>query len=300
MKKPERVTGVSLRSIPATPIRRHYTKRKKGRTLLRGAMGVPVARTNDKVVATIRALRRNGFGALDELFPTVCLQELSQARRQGWKVDRSASYCGRCGASVGPGVNTAAACPFCAGQPIAWDRIIRLGVYREPISRWIVGMKFAGQWPWAKWFGRRLARAAGRWAGAQHQQQVVVCPVPLHWGRRLRRGYDQSYLMARGFAQMRGWPVVRLIRKARYTRPQTALSASMRIANVRGSFKVKPLDLSGWTVWLVDDVKTTGATLSVCARLLRKAGADRIHVAVAAVADPAGTDFKTWPGGSAK
>jgi ComF family protein len=170
-------------------------------------------------------------------------------------------------------------------------------VYREPISRWIIGMKFAGQWPWAKWFGRRLARAAGR--SAKAQQRVVVCPVPLHWARRLRRGYDQSYLMAHGFAQVRGWPVVRLIRKARYTRPQTALSASRRVANVRGSFKVKPLDLTGWTVWLVDDVKTTGATLSVCARLLRKAGADRIHVAVAAVADPAGTDFKTWPGGSA-
>ena len=55
---------------------------------------------------------------------------------------------------------------------------------------------------------------------------------------------------------------------------------------------IEPVDLSGWDVWLIDDVKTSGATLEACIRLLRKHGAGRVHVAVAAVADPKHGDFK--------
>ena len=77
-----------------------------------------------------------------------------------------------------------------------------------------------------------------------------------------------------------------LLRRTRFVRAQTAIAPTRRYVNVRRSFGVRHLDLTGWSVWLVDDVKTTGATLTSCARLLRGAGARKINVAVVAVADP--------------
>jgi ComF family protein len=121
-------------------------------------------------------------------------------------------------------------------------------------------------------------------ADRSRRRRALVCPVPMPWQRRLRRGYNQSALIGDAFSARCDWPVVPLLRRARYTPPQSALIASHRTRNVRRSFEVSRVDLSGWDVWLVDDVKTTGATLSACARLLKRAGADRVNVAVAAVA----------------
>jgi ComF family protein len=143
-------------------------------------------------------------------------------------------------------------------------------------------MKFAGSWTWAAWFGRLLAQQALPIAAdAQH---VIVCPVPLHWLRRWRRGYNQSHLLAAAFARAGGWPLTPILRRRRHAPPQTAVPASHRAANVRHCFALAPVDLSGCSVWLIDDVKTSGATAAACSRLLRRAGAQSVWLAVVAVA----------------
>ncbi len=163
-------------------------------------------------------------------------------------------------------------------------------------------MKFAHAWPWSRWFGQRLAEtidlalpqtniSADR-DGYKHER-TAVCPVPMHWARRLRRRYNQSYLIAAAIAKTRRWPLVQLLYRTRYTPPQTTLPIAQRPANVRRSFGIKPIDLNGWRIVLVDDVMTTGSTLAACARLLRHAGAKHIAVAVAAVADPRETEPAT-------
>lgn len=204
----------------------------------------------------------------------------------GWSVDSPGSYCNRCGASVGPSVNTQTGCPFCVDRDLLWARVYRLGAYRPPMRDWVLQMKFARHWAWAEWFGRQLADQL-----ADSAPRVVV-PVPLHWRRRWQRGFDQAQVMAAALAARRGWPCARVLRRVRPTAEQASLATqTARRDNVAGAFERKRVDLSGTEVLLVDDVATTGATAEQAARLLRRGGAGCVDLAVAAVADRRGADF---------
>ena len=112
----------------------------------------------------------------------------------------------------------------------------------------------------------------------------TVIPVPLHWLRYWKRGYNQSEVLARGLAARlqlpcrTGW-----LRRIRNTPKQTAQTPAARRENVRGAFRTgRSADLSGRTILLVDDVLTTGSTCSEAARALRDAGAKNVMVAVLA------------------
>ncbi|MEM9882744.1 MAG: phosphoribosyltransferase family protein [Planctomycetota bacterium] len=233
-----------------------------------------------EVVSGLRAV-------VDGLMPSSVAAGLAEA--EGWSPDEVEAYCARCGASAGPGSTDAGGCVFCRGKPVAWDTTVRLSGYVAPMDGWIKAMKFGRRWSWGPHLGRRLAE---RVEIPDDGKPVVVCPVPMPWRRRWGRGFNQSALMAEALAAARGWPCVELLRRTRHTPPQTAVPASRRSANIRGSFAVRPIDVTGCRVLLVDDVKTTGATLHACARLLKQAGADEVRVAVAAVADPKDRNFK--------
>lgn len=110
-------------------------------------------------------------------------------------------------------------------------------------------------------------------------------PVPLHCTRRWLRGYNQSYLLARAQANARS-NLSTVLKRTRRTRPQpVAATRAARARNVAGAFAVRrPESVNGKTVCLVDDIKTTGATLAECARELKAAGAVRVYGLVLAVA----------------
>jgi len=224
---------------------------------------------------------------LDILLPPTQLSGDAAVALTDWTPSRPDEYCGRCGSTVAAAAITEAGCPHCHQSRISWHGIWRLGAYKEPLSGWVLDCKFHHAWAWGGWFGRRLAERAPDY------ERAMVVPVPLHWIRRVGRGYDQSWLIARAFAKAKGLPLARLLRRARYTASQARTqSVAARRANVRGAFRVRPVDLTGWSIWLIDDVKTTGATAHICTRLLQRAGAERVNVAVAAVADPKGADFQ--------
>lgn len=237
--------------------------------------------------ATVRGVIESASAMLDRAWPTVVSTELSQF--SDWRPDASEDYCQRCGASAGPGSVLSDGCTFCRGKTLSWDRLTRLSMYSEPMDGWLKQMKFARQWSWATHLGRQLG---GQLGDAIDPQRVVVTYVPMHWRRRWRRGFNQAHLMASAMARSRGWPMVPLIRRTVWTPPQPSVIASQREANVRQSFALRDVDLKGWQVIVVDDIKTSGATLGTCCKLIRGAGARSIHVAVAAVADPKGMNFK--------
>lgn len=108
----------------------------------------------------------------------------------------------------------------------------------------------------------------------------VVVPVPLHRARRRFRGFNQAEDLARHL----GPPVLGALRRVRHTETQTALPAPDRHANVAGAFIAtrRAARLRGATVLLVDDVRTTGATLEACATALRNAGVGAVFALTAA------------------
>ncbi|MHC4377344.1 MAG: ComF family protein [Planctomycetota bacterium] len=130
--------------------------------------------------------------------------------------------------------------------------------------------------------GWRRARDAGEWPADG------LVPVPLHWTRRMRRGYDQADLLAREVARESGIPVIRGIRRNRRTATQGSLGGGTRRANVEGAFSLARRArrrIAGRHLWLVDDVATSLATAEACARVLRANGARSVSLLALARAE---------------
>ena len=115
-------------------------------------------------------------------------------------------------------------------------------------------------------------------------EDAVVVPVPLHWRRRLQRGYDHTWLLAlHACANAKLARPRPLLRRTRHAPAQSTLPAAQRAANVRGAFEARGKIPE--RVVLVDDVVTTGATLASCAAALRAGGAREVIGVALARAD---------------
>ena len=118
--------------------------------------------------------------------------------------------------------------------------------------------------------------------------EVLVVPVPLHARKLRQREFNQSELIARAALKFKSAPAkfqlsVGMLERCRETKSQIGLSRHQRRENIRGAFVVaRASELVGREVLVVDDVFTTGTTVSECARILRRAGASKVYVATVA------------------
>jgi ComF family protein len=107
---------------------------------------------------------------------------------------------------------------------------------------------------------------------------TLLIPVPLHPLKHRERGYNQAELIAKAWAKRLSWSLeCRGLERRVYTNTQTKLDADHRKANLADAFRAHPSVVSGKTIVLVDDVLTTGATLTACAAVLLSAGAKEVH-----------------------
>jgi competence protein ComFC len=194
----------------------------------------------------------------------------------------SADYCRRCGRDVSPYIAREGICLDCRGDEINFDGIARAGRYAESLRKMILAFKndrteLDSLMVW-------LANTALQ-TSTFFQDIDFFVPVPLHWRRRINRGYNQSYLVARGIKHPFAKVCTDFVR-IRYTKGQPEMPTfAARRKNVAGAFAVRYRHpFAGKKICLVDDIKTTGATLNECAKTLKEAGASKVYALVLSVA----------------
>jgi ComF family protein len=180
-------------------------------------------------------------------------------------------------------------CPLCRRVEPPFAKAVAYGSYEAGLRELIHLLKYSGVRPAANVLGRMLAEAM---AALDHdfgqQEAVAVIPVPLYKAKRGQRGFNQAEMIAR--AALKCSPMrdrLRLeadvLQRRRDTKSQIGLTSHQRRENMRGAFAVtRAQEITGREVLLVDDVYTTGTTVSECARVLRRAGASRVWVATVA------------------
>jgi ComF family protein len=216
--------------------------------------------------------------------------------------------CARCGLPFASSValdSDSSICADCRGEEFEFDAARPYGVYSGRLRAAILMMKFQGR----ERLGRRLgALLESKWDWLKENspgETPVLVPVPLHVSRQRKRGFNQAELLAAGLRRAlekrRDGRSVRLesraLRRTRPTMSQTGLSLHQRKENVRGVFSVAvPERIEGRVVVLVDDVMTTGATVSACAGALRRAGARKVLALTLARATPQFPDHDSAAG----
>lgn len=173
-----------------------------------------------------------------------------------------------------------AVCGHCLAQAPAFDRTFAAFPYESPISDLVRNLKFRRRLHCARPLGTLFAARVAQERGASRPDCFV--PIPLHPTRLRRRGFNQSLEIARELARRFNAPLdARCLERIGASVPQTALPARQRLRNPKGTFVVRHAP-RGRCIVIVDDVMTTGATVNEAARVLRRAGAERIEAWVAA------------------
>lgn len=164
------------------------------------------------------------------------------------------------------------------------DSSTALWYYQGPVRRSILRYKFYGK----RNYSAAYARLLGMKLMKEDRLQVdMITWIPISAKRLKKRGFDQCQLLAQALGSEVQLPVIRLLDKTVDNRPQSRITGyAHRKANVLGVYTaIDPQRMLGKRILLLDDILTTGATAGECARVLRTAGAEEVHLAVIAAAN---------------
>jgi ComF family protein len=168
---------------------------------------------------------------------------------------------------------------------LAWDhpfeRIHALFSYDDAVQKIIHAIKYQGRKSLGYHIGRTFASGV---PDSFREDASLMVPIPLHFLRRMHRGYNQAEHFARGINAGFAPQITMhtdVIRRRRFTRTQTRLTSQQRSRNLSGAFAVNPAAsniVKNKTIILVDDVVTTAATAAACTEVLLKAGARTVRL----------------------
>ncbi len=200
--------------------------------------------------------------------------------------------CSLCGERIfspyAAGGNDGPRCGLCRRIEPVFARAVAYGSYESGLRELIHLLKYGGVHPAANVLGRMLAEAIATIEDEFQQPSISLVPVPLYRAKLRQRGFNQAELIARAALKNHSCGdrlrlCARVLVRRRDTASQIGLTSHQRRENLRGAFAVSgPEFVRACEVLIVDDVYTTGATVSECARVLRRAGATKIWVATVA------------------
>lgn len=186
--------------------------------------------------------------------------------------------CSKCGRKMFGRSVEALVCAKCRSMSIYYDAGYSACRFADPVKELIHRFKYGKRRYLSFFLGGLLLDYLRERADVTCFDAIV--PVPLHWWRYYRRGFNQAADLAKPLSKHFRIPIMkRNLRRVRYTSPQVGLSPQERRANIRNAFRVAhPPKMEGKKLLLVDDVITSGATLNECARVLKKAGATEVTI----------------------
>lgn len=241
----------------------------------------------DNRASEIKSVLRSGLGwGANLLFPPTC-------PGCGLRVSLPATLCGDCwrklrfferpwcevlGTPFERDMGEGILSPAAIADPPVFDRSRAVVAYSGVARGLVQRLKYGDRTDLAPWMAKWMLRA-----GVElFEPGQLVVPVPLHWQRFLWRRYNQSAELARALAGLKGLAFApELLTRVKRTRQQVGLGQRERAENVRAAFKVPAAAksrIAGASILLVDDVYTTGATISSAAKTLKRAGAARVEV----------------------
>jgi ComF family protein len=172
-------------------------------------------------------------------------------------------------------------CAACRSGLRGFDHAASFGLYEGPLRSLIHLYKYSGMKPLARPLARYLERII-----PEDRHFDAIVPVPLHWRKKWARGFNQSEILSRCLGKLSGIPVADALRRKRPTATQAGLASAGRRRNVDGAFGVRGgAKITGANLLLIDDVMTTGATASACARALKRGGAKSVSLLTLARVD---------------
>lgn len=246
----------------------------------------------------LRPIQTTAKGMVDLLFPPCCLacqcslslSEKAVSLCDGCYADlnlRDEPVCLRCAEPVPTCISPnfqewPTDCACCREERWHFDETISLGPYQGLLRYLVLQSK--------KQTGTQIAKLLGQLLASKRMdrfqdsgEDAFAVPIPSHWTRRVVRGGNGPNQLAQGLASTRDLPTRNFLRRVVRTAKQTELPPHRRKANVRSAFQAKlPDKAAGRTIFIVDDVLTTGSTASEAARALKRAGAGRVVLVVAA------------------
>jgi ComF family protein len=182
--------------------------------------------------------------------------------------------CPCCGIAFESRTGPAHLCSNCQSQPPPFKRARAVALFEGPVLEAVHRLKYQRQMAYARPLKKWLTSPTGL---EMAEAADFILPVPLHSKRLRRRGFNQALLLAQAFANDK---IKRdLLIRSRWTDSQVSMDKRQRQENIHQAFGVSdPEAVAGRNVLLIDDVFTTGATVSECARVLLAAGADQVEV----------------------
>lgn len=229
---------------------------------------------------------------LDLLFPPVCplcnehwiyedcltssTEEYCQNCAQKLKCEYD-NFCLKCGLPVGKEVNSPD-CKTCRGRKIHYDQLLFVNEYKTFVGELVVNFKYGKDKLLAHFLGKMVSeKIKDKFSDAE-----IIIPVPMFWFKKLKRGFNQAEMLGQEISHALHKPLMtNILKRLKKGENQAGQTRTTRYKGVKELYYIKK-NVPFKKVLLVDDVVTTGSTLSECAKLLKAAGVEKVYCAAIA------------------